>query len=233
MEKGTILVVDDEKQMVRMLMLNLRAHGYTPLAAYEGTSALRLAREKQIDAILLDVMMPGMDGKDVCRLLKEEPATRTIPVLMISAKSQLNDRIAGLSYGADDYITKPFDIQELLLRIEAAIRQVRLLKGNNVGILRLGSLTLDRKNYRAKGEKAELDLTLTEFRILELLMRHPGEVLPREAIAETIFNRDIEEIGRSLDVHIRHLRSKFQDAQITDCFITTLRGVGYILEHKQ
>jgi len=233
--KKKILIVDDEEHIVRMLDINVRTQGYESICAYGGAEALAAAATEQPDIVLLDVMMPEMDGIDVCRRLKSDPRTRAIPVIMVSAKSEEHDKIAGLIGGADDYVTKPFNLQELFLRIEAALRQVEILTGSGgdggggskKSSFTMGSVTLDAGRYQVTCRGNRVDLTLTEFRILHHLIREQGSTVSRSLLIKDIFNMEPEQMGRSIDVHIGNLRRKLESAGSEDCRIETVRGVGY------
>lgn len=230
MKDKTILIVDDEKHILQMLEMNMKARGYKSLTAEEGNSALQLASQEKPDLILLDVMLPGMDGLEICRRLKSNNETERIPVLMVSAKSEGKDKITGLRGGADDYITKPFNLEELYLRIEAALRQVEVLTSPPApSILRLGELALDKDKILVTWSDEKIDLTLTEFKILQMLMREKGRTVSRDDMAGSIFGISPSEMGRSLDVHLRNLRKKLNEAGAI-CEIQTIRGQGFQIE---
>ncbi|MBL7006755.1 MAG: response regulator transcription factor [Spirochaetia bacterium] len=228
-EKQKILIVDDEEHIVQMLDINVRAQGYESICAYSGEQALDAAVSRKPDIILLDVMMPGMDGIEVCHRLKSQPDTRSIPVIMVSAKSEEYDKIAGLEGGADDYVIKPFNLQELFLRIRAALRQVEILSGANGGIYQIGSVQLDTQKYQVTSDGTRIDLTLTEFRMLHMFFQQPGNIVTRETLISEIFEREPSQIGRSLDVHIGNLRKKLDAADASGCSIETVRGIGYTI----
>ncbi len=225
--KKKILIVDDEEHIVRMLDINVRTQGYESICAYDGGEALAAAEHAHPDIILLDVMMPEMDGIEVCRRLKSNPLTRAIPVIMVSAKSEEHDKIAGLIGGADDYVTKPFNLQELFLRIEAALRQVAILTGAGDSVYTAGSVILDSGRYLVTCRGQRIDLTLTEFRILHHLFRERGSIVSRSLLIKDIFNMEPAQMGRSMDVHIGNLRRKLENSGADDCRIETVRGVGY------
>jgi len=225
----TILIVDDETHIGTLLQMNLKTHGYRSLFAATGEEAVALARSEKPDLVLLDVMLPGMDGIQVCRILKDDPQTRRIPVLMLSAKSAGQDRISGLEGGADDYITKPFDMKELYLRIRAALRQVDLLTGSGDTFHTAGSLTLDSGKYQVTSNGERIDLTLTEFRILHFLMKNQGREVLRETINREVLDREPAETGRAVDVHVRNIRKKLAAGEVTGCAIETVHGTGYRL----
>ncbi len=222
-----VLIVDDEEHIVQMLEMNMRTQGYESLCAYSGEECLALAVSESPDVILLDVMMPGMDGIEACRQLKANPATLHIPVIMVSAKSEEADRIHGLQGGADDYITKPFSLQELFLRIRAALRQVEVLTSVNRGGYSAGSLLLDTQKYQVTSNGERIDLTLTEFRILHMLLKHKGEVVLRNTMIQEIFEKNPSDMGRTIDVHVRNIRKKLRQAGVEGCMIETIRGMGY------
>lgn len=224
---STILIIDDEEHILRMLEMNVRNKGYSCLTALSGEEGLSLAFEHLPDLILLDVMLPGISGVEVCRQLKEDSRTRRIPVVMLSAKSEGKDKIKGLLGGADDYITKPFSIEELFLRIAASLRQVDILTGNTQPVIfSVGSLTLNTGKYQLHSNGIKIDLTLTEFRILHKLMEKKETIISRETLIREIIGKEPEDSGRTLDVHIRNIRRKFSDAEVQGCRIETLRGSG-------
>jgi two-component system, OmpR family, alkaline phosphatase synthesis response regulator PhoP len=226
-EQKKILIVDDEEHIVKMLEMNMRTHGYSGISALNGEDGYDLAVSESPDLILLDVMLPGIDGIEVCRRLKNNPETRKIPVIMLSAKSQGQDKIDGLLGGADDYITKPFSFEELFLRIRASLRQVELLSAESSRIFGCGSLTMDTEKYLVSSGGSKIDLTLTEFRILALLLKNEGGIVSRDTLIREIFGRDPSDEGRTVDVHIRNLRRKMEAAGVSGCSIETVRGSGY------
>jgi two-component system alkaline phosphatase synthesis response regulator PhoP len=227
MSEKKVLIVDDEVEIVNMLSLNLEIHGYKVLKAYNGKEALDLARKEELDLILLDVMMPGISGIEVCKNLKGNIFTRAIPVIMVSAKDQIADKIEGLSSGAEDYITKPFNLEELLLRIKSNINQVEVAS-QITSLYIIGNLVLDTNTFQAKVADEKLDLTLTEFRILQSLMSKK-DIVNKEELVQYIFEKSVGESGRVLDVHIRNLRKKIAGSSIKcTCSIETIRGIGYV-----
>ena len=229
--KKKILIVDDEPHILQMLKMNMRTQGYECLTAETGEEGIEAAREKSPDLILLDVMLPGIDGIKACQTLKEDPQTKRIPILMVSAKSQGQDKINGLLGGADDYITKPFSLEELFLRIKAALRQVELLTTASAtpGLYTHGDIELSTDKYQVRANDQKIDLTLTEFRILHHLLRQAGALVPRDEMIKAIFESDPIEMSRTLDVHIRNIRKKLKLAGVTKCEIQTVRGKGFII----
>ncbi len=232
-EHPRILIVDDEPHIVQMLDINVHSHGYVSICATNGEQALKYAHTENPDVVLLDVMMPGMDGIEVCRRLKTDPQTKKIPVIMVSAKSEEHDRIAGLQGGADDYVTKPFNLQELFLRIGATLRQIDLLTEDAGGVYHCGSLTLDAEKFHVSVAADNLDLTLTEFRILHLLIQQYPKIVTRAQLATDIYGKDADEVGRSIDVHIRNIRKKLEQSQVVDCEIETVRGQGFKMSSQE
>ncbi len=227
MKRRKILLVDDEVHIQEMLRINMKSQGYECLSAYTGEEALDIARKESPDLILLDVMMPGMDGVETCRRLKADKNLRAIPVLMVSAKSQGQDKIKGLEGGADDYITKPFSIHELFLRIRASLRQVDLLTNGRNGILQAGSLALDTEKHQVTTDGEKIDLTLKEYRILYLLMKDRGALISREEMIQEVFDMEPEKMGRTLDVHVSNIRKKLEARSVSGCEIETVRGKGF------
>ncbi len=216
-----VLVVDDEKAIVQMLSMNLKSFGYNVIAAYDGYEALDILNYEKVDVILLDIMMPDMDGIEVCNRIKSNPETRVIPIIMVSAKTQIEDKVLGLNNGADDYLIKPFDIQELKSRIDAAIRQVETIK-NQQSNLKKGNISIDLNNFRVLCAYNELDLTITEFKILSELLK-TDKALNKDFLTNLIYGNDLFQNKRVLDVHIRNLRKKLE-SNGSNCKIITLRG---------
>ncbi len=226
----SVLVVDDEKAIVQMLSINLKNFGFNVIKAYDGFDALEILSYEKVDVVLLDIMMPKLSGITVCNKIKENPDTRAIPVIMVSAKTQVEDRVLGLNSGADDYIVKPFDLQELKSRIDAAIRQVKTLSYKS-NLFKKADISLDVDNLRAYCNSSELDLTLTEFKILLELLK-TEKALEKNNITKQIYGDDSYQNKRILDVHIRNLRKKLESNN-SRCKIITLRGIGYTLELQQ
>ncbi len=208
----------------------MKTHGYECSSASSGEEGLVKVETYNPDLILLDIMLPGIDGIEVCRRLKNDTLTRKIPVLMLSALSQNPDKITGFEGGADDYITKPFSIQELFLRIKAALRQVDILSTANKTMFKKGSLTLDAEKYLVRSGGKKIDLTLTEFRILHAIIKNFGTVISRKVLIREIMDKPASEGGRIMDVHIRNIRKKLSENFVTGCNLETVRGVGYIIK---
>jgi two-component system response regulator MprA len=222
MERGRVLVVEDDVQVRDAVSRALRFEGYDVETANDGNDALLRVDEMQPDVIVLDVLMPGTDGLGVCRILRERG--NGTPILMLTARHEVADRVAGLDAGADDYLVKPFALDELLARLRALLRRASVTGGEDV--LRVGDLELDPSRRQAWRANRELGLTKTEFDLLELLMFNAGLVVARDAIYERIWGFDFETSSKSLDVYVGYLRRK-TEANGEPRVIHTVRGVGY------
>ena len=223
-----VLVVDDEKMIVKGIRFSLLQDGYEVDTAYDGEEALQKASENQYDIILLDVMLPKLSGLDVLQQIREFSA---VPVIMLTAKGEDMDKILGLDYGADDYITKPFNILEVKARIKAIIRRVagsRRDRGEeDERILENGDLRMDFDNRRVTVAGKEINLTSKEFELLELLATHPGKVYSRSMLLQTVWGKDYPGDVRTVDVHIRRLREKVEPNASEPVYVQTKWGVGY------
>ena len=221
----TILIVEDEKDIVKMLEYNLKKEGFKTLSVRNGEDAICSARTEQPDLIILDLMLPGIDGLEVCKTLKADDKTRSTPVIMLTAKSQESDKIVGLELGADDYVTKPFSPRELIARIKAILRRLNE-KDKAAEVLRAGYLTVDLAKIEASVKGKPLELTAKEFELLKTLMRSRGRVLSRDHLLNTIwgFDHAMEIQTRTVDVHIRTLRKKLKSESKR---IVTVKNYGY------
>ena len=223
-----VLVVDDEKMIVKGIRFSLLQDGYEVDTAYDGEEARQKASENQYDIILLDVMLPKLSGLDVLQQIREFSA---VPVIMLTAKGEDMDKILGLDYGADDYITKPFNILEVKARIKAIIRRVagsRRDRGDeDERILENGDLRMDFDNRRVTVSGKEINLTSKEFELLELLATHPGKVYSRSMLLQTVWGKDYPGDVRTVDVHIRRLREKVEPNASEPVYVQTKWGVGY------
>ncbi len=223
MEK-TILIVDDETPIVDMLKFNLQKAGYKTIAAYDGRTGLELAQTKSPDLILLDVMLPRMDGFEVCRRIRE--ADKSVPILMLTAREEEIDKVFGLESGADDYITKPFSIRELMARIKANLRR-GAGDGGDEGIIAVDSLEINSSLYEVKKNGEGIELTLREFELLKFLASQPGRIFSREQLLEKVWGYEYFGDVRTVDVTVRRLREKIEDNPAEPSRIMTKRGVGY------
>ena len=226
--KETILIVEDEKDIVKMLDYNLKKEGYKVIVANDGEDALDMAKSRQPDLILLDLMLPGLDGLEVCKELKNERKTKSIPVIMLTAKAQESDKVVGLELGADDYVTKPFSPRELIARMKAVLRRG---KENLPELIKIGDLGLDFSKIEVTVKDKPVELTSKEFELLKTLIQAKGRVLSRDYLLDNVwgFNHAIEIQTRTVDVHIRTLRKKLKSAAK---YILTIKGYGYRFEYE-
>ncbi|GAB2520570.1 response regulator transcription factor [Nocardiopsis aegyptia] len=219
-----IVLVDDEPALLRSVARSLRFEGYTVTTADDGPAALDAIAASRPDAVVLDLMLPTLGGIEVCRRMRA--AGETVPVLMLTARDAVTDRVAGLDAGADDYLAKPFAYEELLARLRALLRRTR--STSSEGPLTAGPLLVDPTGWRATASGADLTLTRQEFLLLEVLVRHPGQVLTRSALYDHVWDGDLDESSNSLEVYVGYLRRKLAAAG-ADGLIHTVRGVGYTL----
>ena len=232
-----VLIVEDEKNIVDILRFNLNREGYETLEAYDGSTGLSLARSEQPDLILLDLMLPQMNGFDVCRSLREGGCST--PVIMLTAREEETDKVLGLELGADDYITKPFSMRELLARVKANIRRTEMLTAQSearpAGGQRLerGRISIDIDAMTAAKDGRPLDLTQREYELLKYLASQPGKVFSREALMEHVWNYEgyVGDV-RAVDVAVRRLREKVEDDPAQPQFIITRRGLGYLFSEE-
>jgi len=223
----TILLVEDEPTLSETLRYNLEREGYTVLAAGDGVRGLELARREQPDLLILDIMLPRLDGFSVCRILRQES---DMPILMLTARQDEVDRIAGLELGADDYVAKPFSLGELLARVRAIMRRSDRQPAGSREVLDAGALRVDTGSRRAWSEGAELTLSQKEFDLLTCLIRNRGMALSRDVLLERVWGYDFMGDSRTVDVHIRWLREKVEHDPSRPIYIQTVRGVGYRFE---
>ena len=223
--KEKILIVDDEKDIAKMLDYNLQKEGFKTIVAYDGEEALDKVTANHPDLVILDLMLPGLDGLEVCKILKKEPKTSNIPIIMLTAKSQETDKIVGLELGADDYVTKPFSPKELLARIKAVLRRGKE-KTVLSEIFTRGDLVIDFPKITVKVKNKTVELTAKEFELLKTLIGAKGRVLSRDYLLETIwgFDKAMEIETRTVDVHIRTLRKKLKNESHR---IVTVKNYGY------
>ena len=218
-----ILVADDEADVLNLVCNNLKSAGFTPLQADDGPSALEQARANLPALIVLDLMLPGMSGLEVCKALKVEPATKNIPILMLTAKAEEVDRILGFELGADDYMTKPFSPRELVLRVQSVLRRATA-QPEKAEVLKLGDIVVDRTRHTVAVKGKELELTATEFKLLSTLIERRGRVQSRDVLLNDVWGYESVIDTRTVDTHVRRLREKLGKA--SDC-IETIRGFGY------
>lgn len=218
----TVLVVDDETDILELVSLNLQRQQFKILTAENGLIAVQLAKEKLPDIIVLDLMLPGLDGFSVFKELRADPRTAGIPVIMLTAKGEVNDRIAGLELGADDYVTKPFSPKELVLRIEALLKRTQKVKTDST--LRAGDFLLERNTLKLFLSGKQVDLTATEFKLLRLLVEAKGKLQERDVLLREVWGYSDTTLTRTLDTHVKRLREKLGKYAEN---IQTVRGYGY------
>ena len=226
MANEKILVVDDEENIAELISYNLTSNGYKVITANNGNDAVKLAVEEKPNLILLDLMIPGKDGYDVCKDVRSNSEIRNTPIIMLTAKSEELDKILGLELGADDYITKPFSVRELLARVKAVLRRFSISEPES-NVLVFGNLTADFDKREILVNDKKLDLTLKEFELLEILIRNKGKILTRDTLLDKIWGYEYIGETRTVDVHIRYLRKKIEADDKNPKFIETIRGVGY------
>ena len=225
--KPLILIVEDEAALATMLRYNLEKEGYRVCEAGDGEEALTLVSERKPDLVVLDWMLPSLSGIEVCRQLRRKPATRELPIIMLTARGEEGDKIRGLNTGADDYMTKPFSLPELMARIRAMLRRVQPVPQK--GMLEYGDIAMDLAAHRVTRGDRPVHLGPTEFRLLQFFMQHPGNVFSREELLNAVWGPDIYVEPRTVDVHIRRLRKALNGDNDAD-IIRTVRAAGYALD---
>jgi two-component system phosphate regulon response regulator PhoB len=221
MNKGRILIIEDDRDIVEMIEYNLKEEGYQVTSAFDGEKGIELAKREKPDLVILDIMLPAIDGFEVCRSLKQYQPTAHIPVIILSAKSRETDKVVGLELGADDYVTKPFSPRELLARIKAVLRRH---KEQPAGEIRIGQVVIDNVRHKVEVRGQEIELTATEFRLLEALAKRPGAVLSRSQLLDAVGADESMVYDRTIDAHVKSLRRKLGRAKD---YIETVRGIGY------
>lgn len=233
-----VLVVDDEDNIIELIRLGLRYEGFQVETASNGEQGIALAQRVNPDLVILDVMMPGIDGIEVCRRLRNNPTTRDVPILMLTAKDEVSDRILGLQTGADDYLTKPFDFYELLERIKAILRRQNRARSTSGGVtfdensqvLQFNDLSMNTATREVTRAGHPVELTATEYNLLHLFMSHPRQVLDRQTILNRVWGYDFLGETNIIEVYVRYLREKIEDSPSSPRLIVTVRGVGYVLK---
>ena len=221
MSKGRIEIIEDDRDIVEMIGYNLKEEGYEVISAFDGEKGIELARREKPDLIILDIMLPVLDGFEVCRTLKQQQSTAQIPIIILSAKSRETDKVVGLELGADDYMTKPFSPRELTARIKAVLRRH---KEQPSAEIKTGQIVIDSVKHKVFVKGQEVELTVTEFRLLEALARRPGAVFSRNQLLDAFGADESMVYDRTVDAHVKSLRRKL--GRVKD-YIETVRGVGY------
>lgn len=222
-----VLIIDDEMHIVELLRFNLETSGYKTIYSYDGFDGFIKAKEEKPDLILLDWMLPNISGIEVLKKIRQDAELKKIPVIMLTAKNMEDDKVEGLEVGADDYITKPFSIKELLARITSVMRRYGMNTGKESEELTAGNLKLNLTKHEVKINDKKVDLTLKEFELLKLLLKNRGKVLSRNFLLDEIWGYEYYGETRTVDVHIRYLRKKLEEAGADEKYIETIRGVGY------
>jgi two-component system phosphate regulon response regulator PhoB len=225
--KPLVLIVEDEAALVTMLRYNLEREGFAVCAASDGEEALVQIAERKPDVVLLDWMLPLISGIEVCRQIRRAPASRSLPIVMLTARGEEGDRVRGLNSGADDYVVKPFSPAELIARLRAVMRRAQPISAEEV--LRFADLAVDLVAHRVTRDGRPIHLGPTEFRLLRFLMQHPGRVFSREQLLDQVWGHDVYVEARTVDVHIRRLRKAINVGGVTD-LVRTVRGAGYALD---
>ncbi|GAB6137537.1 response regulator [Halanaerobaculum tunisiense] len=220
-----ILVVDDEENIVQLVEFNLKKEGYEVITASKGQQALELVRQQEPDLIVLDLMLPGVDGFDICRKIRQNDQYSNLPIIILSAKEEEVDKILGLELGADDYVTKPFSPRELIARVKAVLRRVEG-QSSTPEVIEAGDIRLDLNKYQVEVSEVEIDLTPKEFELLSILITNINQVFSRSYLLKEVWGYDYQGDTRTVDVHIRRLRKKIGEYSTLD-YIKTVRGVGY------
>lgn len=225
--KPTVMIVEDEKALSTLLQYNLDKEGYKVVVVADGEEASLMIREMTPDLVLLDWMLPGLSGIELCRRLRGRPETSNLPIIMITARGEETDRIRGLDTGADDYITKPFSMTELLARVRAVMRRIRPALSDD--LVTFSDIVIDRVAHRVRRGEREVHLGPTEYRLLDHLIQHPGRVFSREQLLDTVWGSDVYVEARTVDVHVGRLRKALNDPGERD-LIRTVRSAGYSLD---
>ena len=229
METKKVLVVDDEPDLVELVSYNLKKEGFSVDTATDGETALLKLRENSYSIAVLDLMLPGIQGMEICRILRNDPKTKNLPIIMLTAKGEEVDRILGLETGADDYITKPFSPRELVARIRAVLRRTSE-KTVEDKVIRVGNLLVNRETYSVSKNDKPLALSSTEFKLLVYLVERRGKVFSRDQLLDAVWKDESYVEQRTVDVHIRRLRTQIEDDPSNPEYIKTRRGIGYYMD---
>jgi phosphate regulon transcriptional regulator PhoB len=226
-----ILVVDDEADLVELVSYNLKKEGFRIDSASDGESALAEIRKDKYDLLILDLLLPGIQGMELCRIVRNDPKTASLPIIMLTAKGEEVDRIVGLEIGADDYVTKPFSPRELVARVKAVLRRTKE-KPVTEKLLKIGELEIDKERYNISIKGEPVKLSATEYKLLLYLAERKGKVFSREQLLDAIWRDEAFVEPRTVDVHIRRLRSHIEEDPANPRYIKTMRGIGYFFNGK-
>lgn len=229
MGQQRILVVDDDKSIARLVRDYLKEASYEVLLAHTGEEALHMVRREKPDLLILDLMLPDRDGWEITRQIRADQYLAPLPIIMLTARVEDTDKIIGLELGADDYITKPFNTREIVARVRSLLRRANFAQNNSLPILRVGGLTLDLDQHLVTVNDVVIDLTPTEFTILQVLVANPGHTFTRKELLEKSLGYAYEGMARTLDTHMRNLRKKIEPDPSTPIYIQTVYGIGYRL----
>lgn len=224
---GTIAIIEDEPNIVELVKYNLDREGYRTISSGNGRKGLELIRQELPDLVVLDLMLPELDGLTICKQLRSDPQTKGIPIIILTAKSEEADRVLGLEMGADDYVTKPFSPRELAARVRAVLRRSSITEEEEPEIIEIGEIRMDLRQHLVKVRNIEVDLTPKEFDFLKLLLLNPGRAFTREFLLEHLWGYEYFGDTRTVDVHVRRLRQKIETNPAEPYYLETVRGVGY------
>jgi len=230
-----ILAIDDEADIVELISYNLKKEGFSVDHAYDGEAALKKIKGKKYDLIILDLMLPGIQGLELCRIIRSMPETANLPIIMLTAKGEELDKVLGLEMGADDYITKPFSTRELAARTKAILRRAEKTAAHELPItagkaLKIKNMVIDREKYTVTLNDHQIKLSATEFKLLLYLAERPNKIYNRDHLLDAVWGNDVYVEPRTVDVHIRRLRTKIEKDPNNPEYIKTMRGVGYFIE---
>ena len=229
MSRRKILVIDDEPDIVELVSYNLKKEGFDVASAADGEEALSMIRRGNFDFLILDLMRPGIQGMELCRILRNDPKTAHIPIIMLTAKGEEVDRILGLETGADDYMTKPFSPRELIARVKAVLRRLSE-KAETPQVVRIGDLEINKETYSVSKKNVPVMLSSTEFKLLLYLVERKGKIFSRDQLLDAVWKDEAFVEPRTVDVHIRRLRTQVEDDPSEPKYIKTRRGIGYYVE---
>jgi phosphate regulon transcriptional regulator PhoB len=229
MEPKKVLVVDDEPDIVELVTYNLRKEGYNVTSAADGEEALNKIRKDNFDCLVLDLMMPGIQGVELCRILRNDPKTRKLPIIMLTAKGEEVDRVLGLEMGADDYLPKPFSPRELMARVRAIMRRTSDIAVEE-RVLKIGDLEINKDTYSVSKKGTALSLSNTEFKLLLYLAERRGKVFSRDQLLDAVWSNEAFVEPRTVDVHIRRMRAQIEDDPSKPRYLKTKRGIGYFVD---